>query len=238
MNQALLRYRLPDHVTLYAPQFKELAAKALHESPLGADLFHYKDGKHITNESPDIRFLGGRNWVGLFSASGDVDRLMPAAGPLALALNEHAGQPVKMELIRPTLQFEQTQWPNHYAFREVACRKTYKSLDDEQVVVRMLLARLRKERDRFSLDLPGAPIGANGEVDEAEDLLAMQERLGIVIHKIRAIFVKQQTADGQLIMSKVFNGTLSMNLKITGIWQFGAFPSRGYGRLFRLKDEG
>lgn len=229
-KQALLRLDLPKGVRYFAPDFKEDVARACNGSSLvGSEFFHYRDGQAISNAEPDIRFVGGRTWVGILSRSGDTDALMPVVGIAARMLNTKFGVPCPVEIEEPRYGMSVTEYPVRYYFRDVV----YKKGDEwrgsnEALVEKLLLACICKERDRLCLDLPGDPNG------EGRGLEALKERLMINVHDLRDLGMRLRTAAGQTNkFVRLLSGSLTMYAKADGIWQFGSLQSRGHGRLIR-----
>lgn len=235
MNQTLLRYRLPEGTQLRAHEFKELVAAALDgDHYVDSEFFHYRNGKPVPDSQPDIRFIGGRNWVGILSHSGAHEPLMAAAGPVVMALNRALGKPVSMEIYEPQWALDVTQYPIQYHFREVAFRKQYKwKGTDIDLITQLIIRSVRHDRDKYGLDLPGVVAGSLCAAEyEKADIEAVRKRLGIVVHDVRSVGVRMRTATGGGSFAfKVLNGTLSMNLNVKGIWQVGSLISRGFGRI-------
>lgn len=242
MKQVLLRFRIPEGVTLRATKFKDLVARACDgQKAVNASFFHYtENGQAIPNSEPDIRFVGGKSWVGILSRDGHMDSLLPVAGIASVALGREFGQPVPMEIHEPEYGIEATQYPVRYFFRDVVFKHANRwKGTDQDLVVRALTERLRLERDRLMLDLPGVDLREfsdsvlvrRREHAEAErQLLAGQ--LQIVVHDLRRLGMRLETAQGptnQFVT--LMSGSLSMCAKTAGYWQFGGLQSRGYGRL-------
>lgn len=239
MKQTLLRYRLPPGIQLRSHEFKELVAAALDgDHYVNSEFFHYRNGKPVPDSQPDIRFVGGKGWVGILSQSGAQDSLMAVAAPVVMALNQTLGKPVSMEIHEPEWTLETTQYPVQYHFREIAFRKQYKwHGTDADLITQLVIRSVRRDRDLYGLDLPGiAPGTLPAHEYEQADTDAVRERLAIVVHDVRSAGVRMRTATGNGTFAfKVLNGTLSMNLNIKGIWQIGSLVSRGYGRIIRAR---
>lgn len=241
MKQLLLRINLPKGKTLYAGQFKELMARACDEiQSVPSSFFHYESGRPISNAQPDIRFVGGRGWVGILSRSGNMDALLPVAGVATRLVSMHIGQPAAMELLEPEYGVESVEYPIRYFFRDVVSKHANRWRgSNEDLVIRHLCEQLRSERDRLFLDLPA--INPNeflrdGKMmrrDHAEAECALiKERLSIEIHGVRSIGMRLETATGPTNnFVRLLSGSLTMLLKTKGVWQFGSLQSRGYGRL-------
>lgn len=236
MKQALLRIQIPRTAPpLYAGKFKEQVARAADGDPrIPPDIWHYSEnGRPIPDADPDIRFVGGKGWVGLLSISGNTAPLMNLMPHALNVASTHAGEPVAMELQHPTFGLEPTDYPVRYFVRDaVAKRSRHTTQPTADLLVRMLCRRLCAARDRYNLDLPIAAPREDGRVYWEDDHALMVERLGIFAADTRSIGMQLETATGK---TKQFvgliNGSFVMNAKLTGIWQIGNLPSRGHGRL-------
>ena len=245
MKQALLRFSLPADTALYATQFKDLIARACDKHPVvGESFFHYRNGQAISDAEPDIRFVGGKRWVGILSRSGDTATLLPVAGIAALELGKHCGKPVSMELLEPAYGVEITSYPVHYYYRDVVAKHANRwKGTNEDLVIRTLTERLRLERDRVMLDLPALDISSYRDeaftrhLDHAADeRTLLKERLGIEIHDLRRLAMPLETATGKTNTSVILlQGSFSMFAKLAGMWQMGSLQSRGYGRIIPVK---
>ena len=202
--------------------------------------FHYENGRPISNADPDIRFVGGKNWVGILSRGGDMDALLPVAGIATSVVSNYIGQPAPMELLEPEYGVDSAEYPICYFFRDVVSKHANRwKGSNKDLVIRHLCEQLRSERDRLFLDLPGIPKetfvrdGKMMQRDHAEAECALiKERLSIEVHEVRSIGMRLNTANGPTNnFVRLLSGSLTMFLKTKGIWQFGSLQSRGHGRL-------
>lgn len=236
MKQSLLRILLPKTCPpLYAGQFKEMVAKAADgDAGISPAVWHYTaEGNPIPDAEPDIRFVGGKGWVGILSVSGQTDaiyRLMPHALSVA---GKHAGEPVPMELEYPDFGVEMTDYPIRYFVRDaVAKHSRNRDKPPHELLTRMICRRLATARNTYNLDLPQASPREDGRVYWEDDHSELAERLGIFVAETKRIGMRLETANGQTNQFVgLLNGSFVMNAKLQGIWQIGNLPSRGYGRL-------
>lgn len=252
MKQTLIRFELPDGCTLYASDFREKVAKAGHGLPyLPPSFFHYgEDGLALSSGSPDIRFVGGKRWVGILSQSGNAQALLPVTGVAAQVVGEVAGQPVPLEVVYPNYGIELTDYPIRYYVRDLVAKHQNRWRgSNEELLARMVLAAIRGERDRLGLDLPGVrpeeidfsqpvmrgsrPMQYPERVEHA-DLEVLRERLSFAVHEARSMGLRFRASTGLTNASfGLLNGTFSMCAKLGGYWQAGNLQSRGHGRLIR-----
>lgn len=247
MKQSYLRFLLPKRLpenssasTTYfgASQFKDLVSKACSNMPaVPESFFHFRNGQPIPDSSPDIRFIGGKGWVGILSVSGDTDALMAVCGPATLALSTHIGQPVPVEMVSPEFAMQETPFAWRYYFRDVACRKAnHWKGTDEALITNMVIKMLQRERDQHGFDFPGIDLTDNTFAGpreaQASDAKFLQERLDIKIHDCDALGLRLTFCDGPTNRyARLLRGSFSMNAKLSGIWQAGNLQSRGYGRI-------
>lgn len=235
MKQAHLRFTLPQDQRLGSGQFKDLVTKACSGLNIVPEsFFHYQNGRPIPNAMPDIRFIGGRQWVGILSASGDTNALLAVSGVASMALFKEFGVPVPMELLESTWGMEETPYAQRYFFRDVVHRKGHTwTGTNEELITRLVINVLQRERDEKGLDFPGLEVGAvEPEQYASADEQFLKERLAITVHECDEMGLRLTFADGQTNRyARMLRGSFSMNAKLSGIWQAGNLQSRGHGRL-------
>lgn len=222
VKQLLLRIALPEgRSPLYAAVFREMLAKAGDGSSLlPPAFFHYGTDGNTLSCAPDIRFVGGRGWVGILSRSGDNALFDMAVGIASRVVGAHYGVPVRITIEQPEYGFEATDKPVRYHLRDVAIKtrsKVRREASGDTLTRERLLAGLVAESQRMDLDLPG---------DDA---------LGIQIHDLRQIGMRLGTTTGATNeFVTLINADVSMFLNLGGIWQIGSLQSRGYGRIVKM----
>lgn len=225
MKQLLLKISTPaDRPPLFASDFREMLAKAGDGLPaLSPAFFHYgADGKPLSSASPNIRIVGGRNWVGILSKNGESALLDPAIGLASRVVGNCYGAPVPITIEEREYGLESSLFPVVYAFRDVAIKRrtdVARASSDEDLIRLRLVQHLESEANAQGFDLPIAAA------------------LQITIHEVRACGMRLRTTSGfSNEYVHLLNGELSMYLTLKGIWQFGNLQSRGYGRLINLSN--
>lgn len=235
-KQALLRFQLGEtKYPLYATDFKDMLARELGGDPVsGEALFHYKNGQPMNGE-PDVRFVGGRQWVGILSLSGDVDKLVGQVATCSRLLHTRLGHAVSVRIEEPEFSAEVSQYPIQYYFREVAIKSANRWPGaHEDLIMNRLTRTLIAKRDEFGFDLPGAAPQAGQTRGQAmkADAKALAERLGIRIEDGRRLAMRLEVASGMTNQYvELSSGTFTMYCKLSGIWQMGNLQARGYGRI-------
>lgn len=238
MRQSLLRFKLPETQRLTTSQFKDLVTKACSaNSVVPESFFHYANGRPIPDSQPDFRFVGGRRWVGILSTSGNTQALLAVSGTVSMALSKELATAIPMDLQKPEFGLEESVFPYRYYFRDLVYRKgnTWKGTNEE-LVTRLVINVLQRERDQRGMDFPGLEVGAVEPRQYASaDAQFLKERLAVTVHDCDELGLRLTFADGQTNRyARLLRGSFSMNAKLSGIWQAGNLQSRGYGRLIRI----
>lgn len=229
-QQNLLRFKLGHQAQpLYAQGFKDLTARYFQGNlTTGETLFHFRDGKPI-NTKPDIRFVGGKTWVGVLSDKGNTELLVNHVADFSRILSKHSGRPVPMTLEELDFDAQLATVPSIYYFRDVAVRRSkgWKGTLEDLFINRLTRA-LRSYRDTRNLDLPGSHESAKA------DAQAIVDRLQIQVHEIASVGMRLTVAAGDTYeYMHLLNGKFSMYCDLSGIWQIGNLQSRGHGRIVK-----
>lgn len=221
MKQILLRFKLPNKAKpLQSHAFREMVALAANGISLfPPSFFHYgNDGKPLSQGDPDIRFVSGQHWVGILSKSGNADQMISISGFVSMLLSRYFNEPVPMQIEEHDYGFAHQDYPTRYYFRSVVSKKgrmVGRTDSDESLIKQALLRRLAVESAAMGFDLP------------------LDEQLAIQVLDVRSGGMPLHIANGVKTAQyvHVMNGELAINLKISGIFQFGNLQSRGHGRL-------
>ncbi len=228
MKQSLLRISLPEEgAPLYPSEFRELLARSGNDSPsLPPAFFHYDaNGRPLNRPEPQIRTIGGRRWVGVLSMKERSDLLYQAVGVVARAVSDHLGRPLPILLEEHEFDLEATSYPVQYVVRHMAIKRrrndTRPKEGDtpaqiEDIVRRTILRNLEQRGSHYGFDVP------------------VDSRVSLVLHGVRSIGMRLRTTTGDTNeFVTLADADISMNIKLTGYWQFGHLQSRGYGRVIR-----
>lgn len=221
-NQTLLKIELPyGKPTLHASYFREMVAKAGNGSTLlPPSFFNYgEDGTPLSATAPDIRFIGGRSWVGILSMTENSPLIDQVAGIAVRVASNYFEQPLPMSIESKTFSLESTQYPVVYYLRDMAIKRRSKELREtptEELARRRIEKSLASTAALHGFDLPVAP------------------RLNIVFHNIRELGMHlRDSKEKSNEYVTLVNAEISMYLNLKGIWQVGNLPSRGHGRLIK-----
>jgi len=221
-KQTLLKIGLPDgKPILHASDFREMMAKAGDGSALlPSSFFNYgEDGRPLSSTDPDIRFVGGKSWVGILSMTADSPLIDQAAGIAVRVASGHFKRPLPMTIESKAFSLEEVQYPVMYYLRDMAIKRRTEELRNEpteQLARRRIESSLARIAGTHGFDLPVA------------------SRLNIVFHNIRELGMHLRTSNGKSNeYVTLVNAEVSMHLNLKGMWQVCNLPSRGHGRLIK-----
>ena len=225
--QSLLRIKLPKTPkTLYPNLFRELLARYGDEHPLlPPAFFHYgEDGKTLAGK-PDIRVVGGQNWVGILSQSGQNPLFDGAIGVASRVAAEHCGCPVAIVVEAPEFgvkfNIDSQSTVLSYFVRDLAIKRRAKSrrdMADEDLVRQVLLEGISEIASRYGFDVPP------------------ESSLNLRLHHCHCISLRLKTINGVTNeYVTLANAEFSMCCDLDGMWQAGSLQSRGYGRIIRKR---
>lgn len=216
MKQTLLKIRVPDGHTLYPRQLRGLVAKLDKPSPA---LFA-RDEFGTSVKYPGVRFVGGRNWVGVLADEAHEEVLSRSIGDVLLQVSRHVGQPCPVEVEQHDLSLNASDRPYNYRASRIALKlRTHKGRNEPTSVV--LADRIYGSIDRtcaqFGLDCPD------------------QESMGIMNVVIeRDIGMRLDTAEGETgEFVSLIEATFTLHADLRGMWFVGNLTARGHGRVFK-----
>lgn len=225
MKQSLLRIKLPDGVLLYPSQFRVLVAKQIGFAPA---LFHRADNGQTLNRVPDVRFVGGKGWVGILFDNTAEHLLYEVMGQTVRAVQTATGRVVAAQVEELDLGAYASPYPIEYWVREMTIktrnpkRQLARQGDDITTLVEsVLLSGLARQAAATGVDLPS------------------DDQLGLSVVEITKRQPLQLQTSYGLTSEYVLmvNAKISVFAKLTGMWFAGNLTTRGYGRLCRRLDQ-
>jgi len=237
MDQYLLRFNLPEGQRLYPnvlredlartnllpPSFFSYDAETGHplcEASRSAEKSPTREQQRNHAAIPGIRFIGGRQWVGILATGSDNKALLDQSVVAALeSVTRRCNRPVPVNMEHHTLSIESLEYPLAYWVREMVIKKgAARGMSDEAhkaLVKRRLEASLEKQALAYGLDLAPA------------------EHLDIQIRElIRPRGLQIVTTTGPTRQyAQLVDVSFYANAKLGGHWFAGNLTARGYGRI-------
>lgn len=219
MKQTLLRIGLPSGTLLYASRFRELIAR-LPNVP--AMLFHRAEDGRTHPGAPGIRFVGGRQWVGILADPGHEGLVYDVMGAAVKAVAQEISKAVPVSVEERELGINACHGPVRYWIREMAIKRrtdVRRKASTHDLVASILLRDIEAQASRFGLDLPTRDqLDLSVEV-VSEKGLRLQTTAGVTNEYVHLV-----------------NASFDIHAELRGIWFAGNLTSRGYGRIGRDLD--
>lgn len=220
-----LQIALPQGVQYSADTFRAWAASRLGQV-LPSALFHYQDAACPLPNRPDIRFVAGKQWVGLRGFGNEAEALIASHGhALTQALcAQHQVAALEERWRSGTCDANRARFPIKYRIHSLApCRHPGDALREAskagllndprllEAASHAIVLGLQQQATRLGVDLPAVEIQ------------------GLSIGRSLAVPVKTRW---QMLFARV---EFSMRVELTGPWQVGSLQARGMGELRRVR---
>jgi len=219
MKQTLLRIGLPAGTLLYASRFRELVAR-LPNMP--AMLFNRGEDRRTLPSTPTVRFVGGRQWVGILADPGHEGLVYDVMGAAVRAVTQEISKAVPVSVEEHELGVKSCQWPVRYWIREMAIKRrtdVRRAASTHDLVAELLLRDIEAQAERFGLDMP------------------TRDQLDLFVEVVNEKGLRLQTTSGVTNeYVHLVNASVDVNAEMRGIWFAGNLTSRGYGRIGRDLD--
>lgn len=223
MHQTLLKITIPKGEKLYADQFRMIVAA---QDKLSPALFgRGEDGNTVAD--PEVRFVGGHQWVGLVADGAHEQVVYESLGTVLDATARHFGKACAVEIERHELSFRPTDYPIFYRATGVALKRRGQQAweqDPAELLTARIGSTLVKQVDHRGLDHPGVEALEVANVD-------FDRQLGMQL--------KVQTGPTKEYVSLFPRVTFSVFAELKGFWFVGNLSARGHGRILgqaRLVD--
>lgn len=226
MRQILLRIKLPRYAEPLRPnEFRELLARGSGDSglPLKNAFFSYDEHGQPMQGRPEIRLVGGKQWIGVLGSDEDSLSFHESVGTVLKITATHFGCPLEAQIERMRYHLEPSSSPITYFFRDVAFKRK-SSRTREASTEDLLKNALLGERGSNTLATEAVRCGFD---------LPTDDELGFEILSLRTCGVSLNVSgvgDTKQWMH-VANGKFQIRARLHGMWQIGALQSRGFGRL-------
>jgi len=216
MKQTLLRIGLPSGTLLYASRFRELVAR-LPNVP--AMLFHRAEDGRTLPGAPGVRFVGGRQWVGILADPGYEWLVYDFMGAAVRAVTQYISKAVPVSVEEHELDVRSCQWPVRYWIRDMAIKRrtdVRRKISTHDLVADLLLRDIEAQAGRFGLDVP------------------TRDQLDLFVEVLSEKGLRLQTTVGVTNeFVHLVNASFDIHAELRGLWFAGNLTSRGYGRIGR-----
>lgn len=214
MKQLLLRMALPAQSKLFPDQFREAMARRVGEVP---GLFHYEENGRTAQGRPAVRFLGGKNWVGIVADEAASDLLYGQVGAAIETVTEHCGRPVSVNVEEHEVSLALRDAPRQYRITRMALKRRTdpaRNKPIEELVKERLLSSIEAQALRFGFDCP-----VRSELDMH---LSIGQQFGMPLRTTTGTTKEYIT---------VVSAEFTTHLHLGGFWFGGNLTARGHGRI-------